>query len=53
MFHAKKQTGYSEESSMYGHGDEHTNAANLYSSRFDANLEYAGQLSDGDEEGAA
>ena len=39
-----------ESSSAYGHGDEGTNAINIHSSRFDANLDLGGNVpSEGDD----
>ena len=42
----KKDDNFTEDSSMYAHGDEFTNAANINSNRLDLNLDGIGSISD-------
>ena len=47
-FTNKKLDQTEEASSRYGHGEEHTGAAH-HSFRYEANLDYIGEISDGEE----
>lgn len=44
----KKDDNFTEDSSIYGHGDENTNAANINSNRHDFEFDGLGNLSQDD-----